>query len=556
VAYMKDSAGRRLDAFESISRPEVESALTKYAPLNRTVFSGAVKRAIFDGTYTAWPYGSLFVDRDDIVQVYTSGIGHLDKDGVKRVHMRKRSAGAVEFGDRTLIADPTGAGYSATVHAAAKVANGDYVALVREADSNSSPQNYLIYRSTDRGATWGAGTQLYLAPSHTRATPAEAGSLFVTAAGTLLSHFRSALTGSGYILRSVTHGVGDWQNISLDGEPANSLEGAFCQLNDGTILNVMRKSIGSNYSDPGVPALFTTSSDDGLTWAGVSTTDIASMNNGNASIIHNAEDDTVELICSDRHPQADGKGSLWYYVTTAAEAKLGRFGTPTRIATGSPSRDFGYPAWVSLPDGTRVAHWYDHVNGADGTAAIYSMMGRRASTTAPGAANADESLARIAGAPLLDLMAGGTYAAAMNPADVTIYTVAIRVPSDSAARAFQLQTTAGTILFELNASSAANHWRWARRDPAATLTSQFRPQDPIGQIVLGLAAGAGAVLVGSNYNAPASTTHTPTPLQATKVLMTADQFTRTIIYNGVHDTTTMQKIIAYLARTYVIPMSY
>jgi hypothetical protein len=359
-----------------------QALATKVVDLSdRATIMGEPSVAIHDTAqpYTAWPYGCLFEDQatERLCVAYTAGSGHVANDKVVRFRRFGYLNPTSAWGGAVTIADRTAEGLGATVHAAGKLPNGDYIAIVRFTEADGATINSTwLYRSSDQGATW-SGAQ-WKDSANANLNPEEAGAIFVTASGAILTYCRAA-NGDSYIMRSTSASGANnsWNRINI-ARPGGTvpLEGGFVQIPDGTIICVVRRSIDSAPYTALKSALFTTSPDDGLTWATLADTDIPDMSNNPAALIYHADSDVVEVHYSSRYAHgADGRGSLYQSVTTPALAKQGKFGVPARVGTMASTRDNGYVAAVRTKDG--AVHRLHYAGGSTYTNILHSIGYRK-----------------------------------------------------------------------------------------------------------------------------------------------------------------------------------
>ena len=320
--------------------------------------------------YTAWPYGSMWYDEvlgtPKLHLVYRAGTGHVS--GSQVVYYRNMAyQDSYEWSEKVVVADRTGEGLDASCHAAGVAPNGDYIALIRWRDSSANVVGYDVARSTDKGTTWvltnwkADGVDLW---------PREAGEIFTTKSGAILTYCRM-WDFTQVIARSTDNGI-TWHKLFVTNPfeytPNGPLEGTFVQIPDGTIISIVRKTLGD--TSVAIEALFTISEDDGLTWSPLSQTNIQDMSNNNGAIVYHPKRDTIEIFYASRLAQSDGYGSIYQAITTPEKAKQGLFNPPKRIQQVTAGFDSGYPAVVKTPDERVFMAYY---NGTSSSTKIYLM---------------------------------------------------------------------------------------------------------------------------------------------------------------------------------------
>lgn len=361
-------------------------------PINTAPLFGAsfVGISESDGPYTAWPYNKLFFDATAasgagrFVQLYMAGSGHTADD--RKVYSRRRGPTVDEvYGGRVIVSDATtggphyygGASKSSTCMSAGMLPNGDYGAIVRHSDTGENVVGTRFFKSTDDAvSTWTAVGQLVNAVGGANLTYDETGGWLLI--GTKLFCFARYSTTPFIIWCDTSVSLVQWNVIALDktgvgGAGASPLEGQLIQLADGTIVCLCRQGLDA-YPYVQRKLCYSISTDNGLTWSALAYVNdqFNDASNGNVAFLYDSTTDICHLWWSSRYALGDGYGSLYYSKTTGARLKLGYVGNGVRVARGSPTRDFGYPAVARNPTtGAVVLSWYD--GGANGTA-IYNSV--------------------------------------------------------------------------------------------------------------------------------------------------------------------------------------
>lgn len=319
-------------------------------------------------TYTAWPYGCLFTETisgiEYLLQVYTGGSTHVATD--RRIYLRKMNLGdgdASVFGlpiDIVALSGYVPAGGVVT-HAAGKCANGDYIVIAGDRNSAQSTLTHLIFRSTDKGATWTYTTGAWRGGS----------GFLVTKTGRVISGYGQD-AGTLYIDTSDDNGA-TWTRRSV-GFPVgtNPIEPSFVQVGSGEIISVWRRDIDGVFTDKRA-YIYSISSDNGSTWSTLTDTNFVDANNSPCALVYHTEEDVVEMFSCSRYAMNDGYASL--YQSYATDILTGKFSEPIRLGIGANSQDFGYPSACVLRD-KKVAVTIYNGTGAGGTS-IQLLRGTR-----------------------------------------------------------------------------------------------------------------------------------------------------------------------------------
>lgn len=324
----------------------------------KTLFSPPVE--VFNELNTVgWPAGTLFADATYIGEVYDT-----IASGAWIVHFRRRGLGAAAAEAPVVVADFTGSGLNSDCNSAGVAPNGDYVALMRRGSNTGGLPATLtgsyLHRSTDKGATWDAGTAMTDQTSTAFGnTVTSISGQFTTQAGSTLFTYKGNTGALSFgIGRNTTRDLtGNWTLTPITGTLDGSnggLEGTFAQFNDGTIICMIRNPAGGSQSST---AALIYSSDDGVTWSSIVTTD-AIMPSSPCALLHHTYTDTVEVLAGDRQNLV-----ITQYVATKAQAIAGTFGAPTTVLKAQTTilnaYVFAYPAAVALKDGRVLLRYMD-----------------------------------------------------------------------------------------------------------------------------------------------------------------------------------------------------
>ncbi|WP_373083231.1 sialidase family protein, partial [Zhongshania sp.] len=286
--------------------------LTKWREKSRAIQETTIAAAsgTVDAYYTAWPFGCKFITSDGgndyVNQVYTAGKGHTNGGGGgtfnnKIVLFRRAQIGnesdPIVYGGTTIIADKTASNLDCFTHGACQASNGDLLTIVQTVNTSGSTTATQVYRSTDNGSTWAADNAQWLKSDGVTplGNPSEAGDMFVTSSGRILTWFRRGDNGESIVQYSDDHGATWVDNVANTigntgrgvGE-YEALEGKFTETTDGTIVAIVRQSADSVYSAREA-AMFTVSADDGETWSDLAETNLSDMTECNAAVVYHAD---------------------------------------------------------------------------------------------------------------------------------------------------------------------------------------------------------------------------------------------------------------------------
>jgi hypothetical protein len=328
----------------------------------RTFFSSSTKSFDNLNPYESWCTGNLFYDAetDEFVLLYNSGDVHVAN--VRNVYMRKKTR-YKEFSEPFLVAEHD-ASYNRKTHACGILPNGKYISFIGHDDPAPAISGRIyIYESTDKGITWISRDFLI---GGNAIISQELFGFLVTQTGRILVWSRD-ISNQNYIYYSDDNAL-TWSSVTIAHGTYTPMEGSMCELSEGTIIALVRNAVASGTE---IKALFTISLDNGTTWGTLSEINVG-MHSNNATMIYNPLSKMVELVVGTRFAESDGYGSLNYYITSEANAKIGVFGAKTRIATGVPTGDFGYPAMARDKNNITLLCYYNAYNGG---ASIYNIVG-------------------------------------------------------------------------------------------------------------------------------------------------------------------------------------
>ena len=341
---------------------------------NGFVFNLTAKIEGMAHPYVAWPYACTFYDsaRDKFCQIYTIGLDHTGPSKFVQIRTMSDSGIYRTWGEPTTIVDEREENLGATAHAANVMPNGSYLVGVRLSPNLSTDATgYLLCRSEDGGESW--ISEQWKDDQDADIIPAEAGSFFLTKAGSVLSYYR-AKNGTNAILKSTDpNGAnGTWSyktlSIPMNGTP---LEGSFIQLDSGRIMCVVRRNIGSGtITNPNTP-LYTYSDDDGETWAPMAFTDILDCFDNPVALYKLPHRSEIICIYCSRRDFGNGLGSIYYSVTNDANIQDGIMGIPKRIGNGNANNDFGYASIAISKKGEILFSYY---NGDKPKTSIYTYI--------------------------------------------------------------------------------------------------------------------------------------------------------------------------------------
>jgi hypothetical protein len=340
----------------------INEVVSKFNPNAPTFFSYPTKSFDNLNPYESWCAGNLFYDAetDEFVLLYNSGDAHVAN--VRNVYMRKKTR-YKEFSDPILVAEHD-ASYNRKTHACGILPNGKYISFIGHDDPAPAISGQIyIYESTDKGITW--VSRDFLVGGSTIISQELFGFL-VTQTGRILVWSRD-ISNQNYIYYSDDNAI-TWNSVTIAHGTYTPMEGSMCELSDGTIIAIVRNAVVSGTE---IKALFTKSLDNGTTWESLSEIEVG-MHSNNATMIFNEKSKTVELVVGSRFAEPDGFGSLYYYSTPEASAKIGNFGNRIRIGTGEPSGNFGYPDMKRDKNNVTLLCYYNAYN--DG-ASIYNIIG-------------------------------------------------------------------------------------------------------------------------------------------------------------------------------------
>ena len=353
--------------------------ITQNGEYNYTNFGKAFET---ESPHASWTYSNTHFSKEEnkVVIFYTEKPTH-NVINCKLMMVKRNSDGS--FTKPVVVVDKNPVGISCRSQASAILNDGTYFIIVshilNDGDGVLSYNSY-IYKSSDYGTTWNVKEFLLDGQSVTTYL-GDFNGVLVLKNGRIITHMSDANRGCN-ILYSDDNG-NTWNRATWLGNPTKHTEPAWCELSDGTLVAYFRSEVGDVVPYE-VPAIFTKSTDGGLTWsAPVNSKSIIDYTQCNGNMVYCEESKSVEFLHHSRCAKDDGYTSLYVARANEDDVKNDNFGNQIRIGRINYCGfikelnvwgDGGYVGACRDNDGNIIGTYY---NGNKNKASICYFIGKR-----------------------------------------------------------------------------------------------------------------------------------------------------------------------------------